>query len=413
MQFQTWRQRIFIAFASAFEYYNIAIYMALQTYIAHHFFPETTLGTSAMLLAWLPYVVRYLAMPFGGIFIGHYAEKHGRRAALMLASWITGIATLCMACLPTFDLIGLWAPLLLFVIQIMQAFSYGGESPTTVVYLIENSKSNEKIRTCSILVAFNVFIVSLCFMVTGLCSMLLSEQQMLDFGWRIPIFVGALNIWVGYIIRSKFVESTSFKKSSAIKIDPVVTLKLVCLFAPNTILFYINTMASKLLVSKLTTDSVFQNSLPILITLLSSLSCVAAGYWLDKKDNASFILKRTYMAMFVLAVPVFYLQSLGNWPALVVSELLILTAFGISMATISTEMYQQIGNLDKIILLGLGLNIGDILFGGTTPIMASLLADHGHAYVGLLLSFGSLLYFISLAIDKYQMKKTPDALVTT
>jgi MHS family proline/betaine transporter-like MFS transporter len=406
MHFQSWKQRIFIAFSSAFEYYDFAIYFALQTYIAHHFFPETALGTVAFIIAWSPFVVRYLAMPFGGIFIGYYAEKYGRRAGLILSSWITGAATLGMACLPTFDMIGYWAPMLLLLFQIMQSFSYGGELPTALVYLMESSQPNQRVRTCSILVAFNILIVSLCFMVTGLCELLLSKEQMWDFGWRIPILFGGFNLLVGYIIRLKFVETSEIKKTKAPKIDMATTVKIIFIFAPNTMLFYINTMSSKLLVSNMTTDPMLQSIVPILITLLSALSCLIAGHWVDTKKDATLILTKTYMAVFVLAVPVFYLQTLGSWSALILSELLILIPFGVSMAITFAEMFNKIRNFEKIIILGFGVNIGDIIFGGTTPIMVNFLTQYSHAYVGLLVSFGCLFYFVSLAIDKYQVNKT-------
>jgi hypothetical protein len=183
-------------------------------------------------------------------------------------------------------------------------------------------------------------------------------------------------------------------------------LKLICIFAPNTMLFYINTMSSKILVNNLTTDPILQSSLPVLITVLSAASCLIAGYWVDTQKDASLILTRTYMAMFVLAVPVFYLQTLGTWSALIISELLIFLAFGLSMAITFVVMYQQIRNFEKLIILGLGINIGDIIFGGTTPIMVNFLTQYSHAYVGLLISFGCLLYFVSLAIDTYQVNKT-------
>lgn len=406
MHFQIWKQRLFIAFSSAFEYYDFAIYFALQTYIVHHFFPETALGMAALILGWLPLVVRYLAMPFGGIFIGYYAEKYGRKAGLILSSWITGGATLGMACLPTFDMIGYWAPMLLLLLQIMQAFSYGGEFPTASVYLVENSKPNQQARITSIFVAFNILIVSLCFMVTGLCELLLSEEQMMDFGWRLPILFGGFNLLVGYIIRLKFIETSVVKKTQAPKMDLTTILKLICIFAPNTMLFYINTMSSKILVNNLTTDPMLQSTLPVFITVLSAVSCLIAGYWVDTQKNASLILTRTYMAMFVLAIPVFYLQTLGTWPALIISELLILMTFGLSMAITLPVMYQQIRNFEKLIILGLAFNVGDIIFGATTPMMVDFLTQYNHAYVGLWLSFGCLLYFVSLAIDKYQVNKT-------
>lgn len=400
MSHMTWKKRAFIGFASAFEYYDIAVYVALQFYINHHFFPESNFGIYALLFTWLPFMVRYLASPFGGLFIGYYAEKHGRRAALILSSWITGVATLIMACLPTYAQIGYWAPILLFVMQLLQSFSYGGELPTTCVYLFETAAPNQRARASSILTAFNFFVVSLTLMVTGLCTMVLTEEQMLEFGWRLPLLFGALNIFIGYIIRKKMLETPTFKASTEKKIDPLLSLQLIFLFAPNTILFYTNAMATTTLVRQITPDPVLQESLPIVFTVLSALACVILGYWIDKKWDCAAILKKTYGWMILLAVPVYWLQTLNTWPAWVLSECLILFVLGISMAATVPEMYRQAGDKNKIIHIGIGFNIGGILFGATAPFFASILASYGQAYVGLLMSFGGLLYFVSVGIQK-------------
>ena len=396
----TWKKRAFIAFASSFEYYDIAVYVALQFYINHHFFPESNFGIYALLFTWLPFMVRYLASPFGGLMIGYYAEKHGRKAALILSSWITGVATLIMACLPSYAQIGYWAPILLLGMQLLQSFSYGGELPTTCVYLFETAKLNQRARTIAILGAFNLFVVSLTLMVTGLCTMVLTEEQMLEFGWRLPLLFGALNIFVGYMIRQKMLETTTFKASTEKKIDLWLSLQLICLFAPNTILFYTNAMATATLVQQITPDPALQESLPIVFTILGAFACVILGYWIDKKWDCAAILKKTYGWMILLAVPVYGLQTLNTWPAWVLSECLILFVMGVSMAAVVPEMYRQAGDKNKIIHIGVAFNIGGILFGATAPLFASILASFGQAYVGLLMSFGGLLYFVSVGIEK-------------
>lgn len=405
MLHQTWKQRAFIAFASAFEYYDIAIYAALQFYINHHFFPQSSFGIHAILLTWVPFMVRYLASPFGGFFVGYYAEKHGRKAALMLSSWITGTATFIMACLPTYADIGYWATMLFCLMQLLQSFSYGGEFSTTVVYLFENTKPNQQARNLAMITTFNLLVVTLTLVVTAVCTLLFTEAQMLDFGWRLPLLFGALNIWVGYIIRKKFVESSTFKASTRKKIDPWLCLQLICVFAPNATLFHVHTIATSTLVRRITSDPDLQTSLPIVFTLLSCLFCWLAGYWIDKKWDCATILKKTYGWMILLAVPVYGLQTLQSWPAWVLSELLILLAFGVIMTATIPEMYRQADRGNTIIMLGVGVNIGLMLFGATAPLFTSILASFGQAYVGLLMSFGAMLFFVSVAIEKFRLQR--------
>lgn len=404
MMFSTWKERTFVGFASAFESYNIVVYAALQTYLHRLFFPESAFGVYASLLTWLPFILRFLVGPAGCVVIGYYAERHGRKAALALSSWITGVATLMMACLPGFDIIGYWAPCLLFVMQILQSFSYGGEFPTTTVYLMENSKPHERYRSSAVLVAFNLLVVCATWFITGICEYVFTEAQMAAYGWRIPLLIGALNIYIGHVIRCKVKESSTFQTSTTHKINPVIVLQLLCIFAPNTILFFTNTIATKTLVEQLTTDPILLSSLPILMTLLSCLTCLLAGWWMDKTDQRHSLLRRTYIWMIFLAAPVYGLQALDSLFAVVLSVLLIALTVGISMAATLPEMYQYLGERNKVIVIGLAFSIGGMLFGSTAPLLVSILAGYGQAYVGLMMSCGGVLYFMTDYIGKRRLQ---------
>ena len=114
-----WTKRLGIATAHGFEYYNIAVYSAIQTYIALLFFPETIFGQNAELFAWLPFILRFISRPFGGIFVGIYADRYGRKSALVFTSGLTGCATLIMGLLPTYAELGLVAPILFFIMHLV------------------------------------------------------------------------------------------------------------------------------------------------------------------------------------------------------------------------------------------------------------------------------------------------------
>jgi MHS family proline/betaine transporter-like MFS transporter len=405
MPLHTWKQRTFLAFGSALEYYNIAVYVALQRYIVTHFFPQDALEQNTLMLSWLPFVFRELIGPIGSIYLGFLAEKKGRKYTLILSSWMTGCATLLIACLPTYDAIGYWATILLFLMLSLQSFSYSGEQPTVLVYLLEHANANEKSRVSALTVVFNILSVSLAYAVVELLSTLLTEVQMQEYGWRIPFFIGAVNLYIGYAFKKKIQEQFRTQKIVSIKADVVTSLQLMLKFAPNTVLFFTNTMAISTLIKKVPETSLCSSWLPTLLTLISCLACWGAGVWLDRQKNPHQVLQTTYLLMIFFAVPVYALQELNTWPTLVISHAIILVAMGVSMAGAIPEMYDGIKSPHKVIALSLGMTFGVILFGAPSPMLAEILSKQGQAYIGLLASLGGLLFFLAMGLEKFTLKQ--------
>ena len=400
----SWKQRIFISFANGFECYDIAVYAAISSYAAINFFPESAFGGYGAILVWFPFILRFISRPFGGLFLGHYADKYGRKSSLILSSTITGIATLIMACLPTYADIGLLAPCLFFLMQLLQAFSFGGELPTTSVFLLENSQQNERARIGAFMVSFNILAVTLSLLITLTAEIFLNYEQMLSFGWRIPVFIGVVNLIIGYYFRMRLVESAKFESTEKMKVEPVKVFKIFLRFVPNTILFYANTLCTKTMIKNLTDDAALQSYLPIAFNVLCAMLCVLFGFIIDKRIHYSVILKRSYGIMVVLAVPIYALQTIDSLFALLLSQLCIALFVAISMSATLPDLFDQTSGSNKIATLGLGINLGVVLVGAFVPMLVTILSGFGQAYVGLMMSFGGLCFFAAVALDKY---KTP------
>ena len=223
-----------------------------------------------------------MARPFGGLFVGLYADKYGRRAAMILTSLVTGFATLTMAFLPTYATLGVGAPILLFVLQLLQAFSFGGENPAAMAYLFENSKKDEQARIGAGTWGMPMVTIALSLALVALCEHTLSATSMRDYGWRIPIFCGVINIGIGFYFRSKLVELKSFKKAKKVGIQPLATLKAFLIYLPDTILFYGNTLSSKYLLKTFTQDPTWLILGQILFNLLFFINCCYLGRWIDR-----------------------------------------------------------------------------------------------------------------------------------
>lgn len=401
----SWKHRTFLSFANGFEYYDIAVYAAISSYAAINFFPQSAFGLYGNIFVWFPFILRFLSRPFGGLFLGHYADKYGRKSALILSSAITGTATLIMACLPNYEQIGLLAPCLFFLMQLLQAFSYGGESPTTIVFLMENANKNERARIGALIVSFVLLSVALSLIITTIVKNYLSYEQMLDFGWRIPIFIGVINLIVSFYFRMKLGESLKFKSSKNLSIDPIRVLKIFLRFAPNTILFYANALTTKNIIKNITQDPIVQNYLPIVFSVFCAFLCFLFGYIIDKKAHYTEVLKKNYIVMILFAVPIYSLQNLGSWQTLVLSQIFIAILFSISMSTVFADLFDQAGTKNKIATLGLGINLSATLIGAFTPLAVTILSSYGSSYIGLMMSIGGLCFFAAVALDKYKAPK--------
>src|ERR1700686_4121781 len=110
---------------NALEWYDIAVYGYFAVYISKAFFPNDD-PTTSLLLTFGTFGLSYLARPIGGVLLGAYADRYGRKASLMISIAMMTFGTLAVACMPTFDKIGVLAPLLVIVARLVQGFSAGG-----------------------------------------------------------------------------------------------------------------------------------------------------------------------------------------------------------------------------------------------------------------------------------------------
>lgn len=123
---------------NALEWFDIAIYAFFAIYIGKNFFP-TTNETASMLLTFGSFGASYLVRPIGGVVLGAYADKRGRKAALMASVGLMMVGTAIVALIPGYDRIGLAAPLGVFAARLIQGFSAGGEFGASTAMLVEHA----------------------------------------------------------------------------------------------------------------------------------------------------------------------------------------------------------------------------------------------------------------------------------
>ncbi len=198
------------AIGTAAEYYDFFAYgTAAVLFFGHLFFPSSDPLIST-LAAFATYAVGFLARPLGGIVFGHIGDKVGRKKALVITILIVGLGTFCIGLLPTYEKIGIWAPVLLIFIRVLQGFGVGGEQAGAVLMTAEYSEPKHRGFFASwVQIGAPVgFLLPLALF--ALLNATLSAEAMMDYGWRIPFLLSLLLVIVGLFIRLKIDESPVF-----------------------------------------------------------------------------------------------------------------------------------------------------------------------------------------------------------
>ena len=197
------------------EWYDFFLYGSAAALIFNKlFFPsfDPFVGT---LLAFATYAVGFVARPLGGIVFGHYGDRIGRKRLLMISLILMGVATVLIGCLPTYGQIGVWAPVLLIALRLVQGFAVGGEWGGAVLMAAEHGDTARRGFWASWPQAGVAAGSLLSAGVLALMAGFQSEADFLAWGWRVPFLLSALLLGVGWYIRNRVAESPMFEAALA------------------------------------------------------------------------------------------------------------------------------------------------------------------------------------------------------
>jgi MFS transporter, MHS family, shikimate and dehydroshikimate transport protein len=192
------------------EWYDYFLYGAATALIFNQLYFPTVDPLIGTLAAFSAFAVGFVARPLGGIVFGHFGDKFGRKQNLIITLAIMGLATAAIGLLPTFETIGIWAPVLLVVLRILQGFAVGGEWGGAVLMTVEHAPDHKRGFYSSwvqmgvpagIVLANGVFL---------LFETSLSEEAFLAWGWRVPFLLSIVLVAVGLYVRLRIEESPAF-----------------------------------------------------------------------------------------------------------------------------------------------------------------------------------------------------------
>jgi MHS family proline/betaine transporter-like MFS transporter len=331
------------------------------------------------------FAIAYLARPLGAIVFGHFGDRIGRRGALLISASIMSVALLLNSLLPSEATIGVAAPIGLFVLRLAMGFAVGGEYSGILVYLLEIAKVRSRGLVVSFAPAASGIGTLIAVGSTAIVSSLLSQQQVDDWGWRIPVLLGAALAVTILILRRSLAETPAFhrmRESGRVSEHPVrdavvrarwAVFVAFALSAVGSVAFYLGiTYVPTFLESfgKAPHDDalIWSTVATAIYVLLTPL----AGWWADASGRRA-SLAITALALVVASVPAFALLA-GSAALVQLAAAVALAVGAAAWCSIEASVVpEQFGTADRFSGLAVGYNIATAVFGGLAPLAATLL----------------------------------------
>ena len=361
------------------EWYDWYVYAAFSLYFAKAFFPKG--DTTAQLLNTAAiFAVGFLMRPIGGWLMGLYADRKGRKAALMASVLLMCFGSLLIALSPGYETIGVWAPVLLVFARLLQGLSVGGEYGTSATYLSEMATKERRGFFSSFqyvtlisgqLIALGVLIV---------LQQTLTEEQLYSWGWRIPFVIGALCAVVALYLRRGMEETESFKK---VKTEPKESAMRTLMRHPKELMTVVGlTMGGTLAFYTYTTymQKYVVNSVGMCISVSTTISaatlflfmCIQplVGGLSDKVGRRPILIAFGVLGT-LFTVPILTtLHTITTWWGaffLIMAALIIVSGYTSINAVVKAELFPT-----EIRALGVGLPyaLTVSIFGGTAEYIA-------------------------------------------
>src|SRR5438128_2892486 len=294
------------------EWFDFVVYGFFAVTIAEVFFPAHD-PTVSMLITFGAFGLAYFVRPLGAIVVGGYTDRAGRKAGLLLSMALMMIGTTLMAVTPGYATIGIAAPIIITLARLLQGFSVGGEFGSAVTFLAEHGGKRRGF-SASWQFATGGIITVLASLFGITLTTLLTHQELVDWGWRIPYFFGMLIGPAGLYVRSKVVDTPEFieaEKPATIPISdllrrhplPVLLALGISIISNSSfyLLLYIPTFGVKQLHLPEYTGFVAT----LIGGVILAIGCPLAGHWSDKTARTKIMV--ITCGLFVLtSYPAFY-----------------------------------------------------------------------------------------------------------
>lgn len=382
------------ALGGALEFYDFIIFVFFATVVGKLFFPVDMPQWLRLMQTFGIFAAGYLARPLGGIVMAHFGDLLGRKKMFTLSIFMMAVPTLIMGLLPTYAQIGLWAPILLLLMRVIQGAAIGGEVPGAWVFVSEHVPARHTGYACGTLTAGLTAGILLGSLVATLINSLYNPTEVADYAWRIPFLLGGVFGLLAVYLRRWLHETPVFaelqqRKALAEEIPLravlrdhrgaiVLSMLLTWLLSAGIIVIILMTPTVLQTVYGFPPTVALQaNSLAIVFL---TLGCVGAGILADRFGAGRVFV--TGSLLLLLSSWVFYhnLQAHPDW------LFPMYTLTGLFVGIVGAVPYVMVRAFPPVVRfsgISFSYNLAYAIFGGLTPMMVTLLLKYspmGPAY---------------------------------
>ena len=431
------RSRVILAslIGTTIEFYDFYVYATAAVLVFPHLFFPTGNETTALLASFAVFGAAMVARPLGAVFFGHLGDKVGRKTTLVAALLTMGIATFLIGVLPTYAVVGWFAPLLLVLLRLAQGFALGGEWSGAALVATENAPKGKRAwygtfpqmgAPIGFIIANGLFLLIALILPSN--DPTRPSDAFLDWGWRIPFLFSAVMVIVGLWVRMRLVESDAF--TNTVKRGKVVKLPLGVVIKSNWRQLILGTffmLATYVLFYLMTTFSLSYGRAPLVPNEVSKLPGLGYSYntfvlmliagvvffgiftllsgpWADKFGRRKTLIFVTLgIVLFgLLWVPLLGAGFIGVMAWLIIGFSLMGMTFG-PMGALLPELFPT--NV-RYTGSGVSYNVSSILGAAVAPFIAVWLwglADGSPFLVGAYLSIMAVITLVALLLGKETM----------
>ncbi|MES2142444.1 MAG: MFS transporter [Pseudomonadota bacterium] len=411
--FNTLQRRTILSasIGTVLEWYDFSIYAYLAAIFSTLFFP-TSKSSVALLWSYGVFAIGYVARPLGALLFGHFGDTQGRKKALTVTILLMAITTFAMGLLPSYETLGIIAPLLLVALRLLQGIAVGGEAFGSACFIVESIPPKKNGLFSSLIWASSVIGMLLASLVVFITFLLFQGKSLYTLGWRLPFLLAALSGIIGYYIRSKTSETEAFQclaRDRLVEKYPLKTifishkllvLKLVGLYLLSALITYLAFIFMPVYFSDVLGHSRIDANAVNTVMLILLMSLDIFFGWLSDSVGRKRLMLIAASGFVVLSYPLYYFIAHGNVVELIFSQTLFtLLAAGFQGPLMALTIDLIPINI-RYTLGSLGYNLAYSIFGGTAPLVAMfLITKTNHlAIPGLYLAAGAVLATLCLLV---------------
>lgn len=372
---------------SSIEWFDYFLYATTAALVFNKVFFPMTDPVVGLMLSYLTFSLTFFIRPLGGFIFAHIGDRIGRKKTLVMTLSLMGGATVAIGLLPGYDTIGIWAPILLIVLRLIQGLGIGGEWGGALLLAYEYAPKNRKGLFGSVPqmgVTIGMVMATLAMMLMSL----LPDDQFLSWGWRVPFLLSAVLVFLGLWIRKGIDETPEFKKAKATgnvaKMPLVETLRYhwrsvlvaVGIKFVETAPFYIfSTFIVSYATSALKFERITVLNAVMIATLVTTAMIPIMGRLSDSIGRRRmFVIGTVLMALFTF--PYFMLLEQRTTTTLVIATVIGLGLIWAPITAVLGTLFSEIFSTRvRYTGITLGYQIGAALAGGTAPLVATWLLN--------------------------------------